>query len=151
LQTPRTQAEVDAFVPKVKRHLDIQQFIPEITPGMMGAVEYGTARRASYDPNEPILGKTGTCTDRRTPTHLGWFGSFNEVGRNKLAVVVLLTGGKPASGSLAAEVAGNVYRNLSEQNFFAHATSPEPIHVGFTPPPATPATSLFSTQSCCAQ
>ena len=151
LQTPRTQAEIDAFVPKVKRHLDIQQFIPEITPGMMGAVEYGTARRASYDPNEPILGKTGTCTDRRTPTHLGWFGSFNEVGRNKLVVVVLLTGGKPSSGSLAAEVAGNVYRNLSEQNFFAHATPAAPIHVGFTPTATPPATSLFSTQSCCAQ
>ncbi len=61
---------------------------------MMGAVEYGTARRIGFDPNEPIYGKTGTCTDSRTPTHLGWFGSFTEVGKNKLVVVVLLTGGR---------------------------------------------------------
>ena len=61
-------------------------------PGMLGAVEYGTARRAAYDPNEPIFGKTGTCTDRATPTHLGWFGSFNDVGNKKLVVVVLADG-----------------------------------------------------------
>jgi membrane carboxypeptidase/penicillin-binding protein len=41
---------------------------------MLGAVEFGTARRAAYDSNEPIFGKTGTCTDRQSPTHLGWFG-----------------------------------------------------------------------------
>jgi penicillin-binding protein 2 len=77
LQYPKTQNEVEHFVPRVKRHLPIQELIPQLTPGMMGAVEYGTARRAAYDPNEPIFGKTGTCTDRATPTHLGWFGSYN--------------------------------------------------------------------------
>ena len=59
LQYPRSQAEVEKFVPRVKRHLPIQDLIPELKPGMLGAVEYGTARRAAYDPNEPIFGKTG--------------------------------------------------------------------------------------------
>jgi cell division protein FtsI/penicillin-binding protein 2 len=121
LQYPRTKEEIANFAPRVKRHLDIRDQIPDVKPGMMAAVDYGTGRRANYDPSEPILGKTGTCTDRATPTHLGWFGSFNEVGRNKLVVVVLLTGGRPVNGPVAAEVAGSVYRNLSSQQFFAVA------------------------------
>ena len=119
LQYPRSNDELRAFAPRVKRQLNIGGEISEIKPGMMGAVEYGTARRAHYDPNEPILGKTGTCTDRATPTHLGWFGSFNEVGNNKLVVVVLLTGGKAVNGPVAAQIAGSVYKNLSGQQFFA--------------------------------
>jgi len=136
LQYPRSEREINEFVPRVKRHLDIAQWLPEIKPGMQAAVEYGTAKRAYYDGNEPILGKTGTCTDNRT--HLGWFGSFNEVGRNKLVVVVLLTGGKPVNGPVAAGIAGGVYRNLSGQNYFARSRSLSPY-------------GLVSTQSCCAQ
>jgi cell division protein FtsI/penicillin-binding protein 2 len=127
LQYPRNQQEAANFVPRVKRQLEIDQWIPEIKPGMMGAVEYGTARRAAYDPNEPIFGKTGTCTDSNSPTHLGWFGSFDEVGNRKVVVVVLLTGGRGVSGPVASGVAGQVYKNLSKENFFqqqARATSP---------------------------
>jgi penicillin-binding protein 2 len=126
LQYPRSNEELRRFTPRVKRQLDIGGEIAEIKPGMMGAVEYGTARRAQYDPNEPILGKTGTCTDRTTPTHLGWFGSFNEVGNNKLVVVVLLTGGKAVNGPVAAQVAGGVYKNLSGQQFFASGSALTP-------------------------
>ncbi len=129
LQYPRTQDDVQHFVPRIKRTLDIANLIPEIKPGMMGAVEYGTARRANFDPNEPVFGKTGTCTDTAQPgVHLGWFGSFNDVGKNKLAVVVLLTGGRGISGPIASGVAGNVYHNLSEEHFFASGTSsPTPL------------------------
>ncbi len=133
LQYPRTLAEVNSLVPQVKRQLDIAQQIPEMRPGMMGAVEFGTARRANYDTNEPIFGKTGTCTDSRT--HLGWFGSFNEVGKSKLVVVVLLTGGKSVNGPVAAGIAGQVYKNLSEAQFFTtqqpHTVAPTAmIHAG---------------------
>jgi penicillin-binding protein 2 len=127
LQYPRSQPEAEKFVPRVKRRLPIQDLIPELKPGMLGAVEYGTARRAAFDPNEPIFGKTGTCTDRATPTHLGWFGSFMEVGNKKLVVVVLLTGGRPVNGPVASGVAGQLYRNLSEQRFFAHAKPISPV------------------------
>lgn len=136
LQYPRSDEEVLNLIPRVKRHLDIESWIPEIRPGMMAAVEYGTARRANYDPNQPILGKTGTCTDART--HMGWFGSFNDVGRNKLTVVVMLTGGRGVSGPTAAQIAGNVYRNLSQQDFFAQSRE------------ITPA-ALVGAGSCCGQ
>jgi cell division protein FtsI/penicillin-binding protein 2 len=127
LQYPRTQEEASRLVPRIKRHLPIQDLIPEVKPGMLGAVEYGTGRRAAYDPNEPIFGKTGTCTDRATPTHLGWFGSFNDVGNKKLVVVVLLTGGRPVNGPVASGIAGQVYRNLSQRQFFAKSRSVSPV------------------------
>jgi cell division protein FtsI/penicillin-binding protein 2 len=134
LQYPRTVQEMDNFVPRVKRRLEIGNLVPVIKPGMLAAVQYGTAHRAQQD--EPIAGKTGTCTDSHT--HLGWFGSFNDVGKNRLVVVVLLTGGRPAIGPLAAGVAGDVYRNLSQNNYFAASS------------PVTPA-ALVSTQICCSR
>jgi len=127
LQQPHSQQDISQFVPRVKRQLDIERWIPSIKPGMMGAVEYGTARRAAFDAADPILGKTGTCTDLRSPTHLGWFGSFNDIGPNKIVVVVLLTGGKAVSGPIASGVAGAVYRNLTEQNYFVQPRLISPL------------------------
>lgn len=127
LQYPQTQPEIDKLVPRVKRHLPIQELIPDLKPGLLGAVEYGTARRAAYESNEPIFGKTGTCTDRASPTHLGWFGSFMDSGNKKLVVVVLLTGGRPVNGPVASGVAGQVYRNLSQQQFFAKGSTISPV------------------------
>jgi cell division protein FtsI/penicillin-binding protein 2 len=134
LQYPQTQAEVRSFVPRVKRRLDIDALIPMVKPGMRGAVEFGTAHRARED--GPIAGKTGTCSE--THTHLGWFGSFNEMGGKKLVVVVLLTGGRPAIGPLAAGIAGDVYKLLGEANYFA------------TRIPVTPA-NLIASQICCSR
>ncbi|HWC95635.1 MAG TPA: penicillin-binding transpeptidase domain-containing protein [Candidatus Sulfopaludibacter sp.] len=133
LQYPKTAADIHALVPRIKRRLDIGPLIPVIKPGMRGAVEFGTAHRARED--GPIAGKTGTCTENHT--HLGWFGSFNDVGDRKLVVVVLLTGGRPTIGPLAAGIAGDVYRRLSEQKYFAASVQP-----------LTPA-SLVSSQICC--
>jgi len=115
LQYPRSQAEARALVPQVKRHLEIQNLIPMVTPGMRGAVEFGTAHRARED--GPIAGKTGTCSENQT--HLGWFGSFIEVGNHKLVAVVLLTGGKPAIGPMAAGIAGEFYKRMNETSYFA--------------------------------
>jgi len=133
LQYPSNQEEARNFVPRVKRKLDIANLIPVIQPGMRGAVEFGTAHRASDDGD--IAGKTGTCSQNHT--HLGWFGSFNETGKRKLVVVVLLTGGRPSIGPLAAGIAGDVYRRLGDTNYFSDAT---PAH-------AVPA--LISSQICC--
>jgi penicillin-binding protein 2 len=119
LQYPKSDLEAQNVVPRVKRRLDIDTIVSEIKPGMMGAVEYGTARRVGFDPNTPVYGKTGTCTDYRTPTHLGWFGSFVDAGKgNKYVVVVMLTGGKLVSGPAASGVAGNVYKSLNASNFY---------------------------------
>lgn len=142
LQYPKSSAEAEALLPRVKRQLDIEPLISEIKPGMMGAVEYGTARRIGFDPDEPIYGKTGTCTDSRSPTHLGWFGSFIERGDQKLVVVVLLTGAKGVSGPAAAGVAGNVYKNLDSANYFAQPRPTAPVALNerfqFERPPFTP-------------
>jgi beta-lactamase class D len=127
LQYPRSEEEAASLVPRVKRQLDIDQLIPEITPGLQGAVEYGTARRIGPDHQYPIYGKTGTCTDSRSPTHLGWFGSYTDMGGEKLVVVVLLTGGKLVSGPVAAGVAGDVYKNLNAQHFAARPRPAGPV------------------------
>ena len=132
LQYPKNTLDVKSFIPRVKRRLDIGRLIPVVEPGMRGAVEFGTARRAKDD--GPIAGKTGTCSQHRT--HLGWFGSFNGVGARKLVVVVLLTGGRPAIGPLAAGIAGDLYRILGEKNYFAALQ------------PITPAT-LVASRICC--
>jgi penicillin-binding protein 2 len=133
LQYPRTQEEAQTILPRVKRHLDIESLIPEIKPGMAGAVEYGTARRIGFDPQEPIFGKTGTCTDERSPTHLGWFGSFSETSRGKIAVTVLLTGGRGVSGPAAAGVAGNVYKNLEAVDYVAETSPSSPVRPSVLP------------------
>jgi penicillin-binding protein 2 len=133
LQYPRSPEEIADFQPQVKRHLDIENLIDQIKPGMRGAVDFGTARRAKQE--DEILGKTGTCSEGRT--HLGWFGSFNESGGRKLVVVVMLTGGRPSIGSMASGVAGDVYRRLASENFFK------------TTAPLTPA--LLAPQICCSR
>jgi penicillin-binding protein 2 len=133
LKYPRSQDEVTAFQPEVKRHLDIGGLIEQIKPGMKGAVEFGTAVRAKQE--DEILGKTGTCSEGRT--HLGWFGSFNETGGRKLVVVVMLTGGRPSIGATASGVAGDVYKRLASENFFKVSA------------PLTPA--LLSPQICCSR
>jgi len=124
LQYPQSQEEADHFEAKVKRALELApNGIEDIKPGMRGAVDFGTARRAGYDATEPILGKTGTCTDAQSANKMGWFGSFNEVGTHRLVVVVMLTGHSNVSGPVAAGVAGSIYRNLSLQHYFAGETA----------------------------
>jgi cell division protein FtsI/penicillin-binding protein 2 len=120
LQYPKSQAEAETFQPQVKRRLtELAPAFAEIRPGMQGAIEFGTARRAAYEEHEPIFGKTGTCTHSDHRTHLGWFGSFNEVGDRKLVVTVVLTGGKLVNGPVASGVAGSVYKKLNEKQYFA--------------------------------
>jgi cell division protein FtsI/penicillin-binding protein 2 len=123
LQYPHSQSEIDSLTPQVKRTLELAPSgIDDIKYGMRGAVDYGTAKRANSDPSERILGKTGTCTDFRMPTHMGWFASFNE-GPHQVAVVVMLTGTKTVNGPVASGVAGAVYRGLAAQSWFAQATT----------------------------
>jgi membrane peptidoglycan carboxypeptidase len=141
LQYPRTQAEIDQFAPKVKRPLELApNGITDIRMGMRAAVDYGTGRRAGYDPNEPVFGKTGTCTDFRLASHMGWFGSFNDVGHHQLVIVVMLAGSRAYNGALAAGVAGAIYRNLSEQRYFAADTGNQP---GFP--------EIVTTSPCCSR
>ena len=118
LQHPTTPSEVANFQPMVKRHLDIAGLIPELSDGMAGAVEYGTARRLLVNFNEEeVLGKTGTCS--HAGTRFGWFAGYANTDYGRIVVVVFLEGGRPTFGPKAAEIAGRMYRQLYDHNFFA--------------------------------
>jgi penicillin-binding protein 2 len=130
LQYPRNAREAASFTPKVKRKLSIDLPILTIIPGLRAAVERGTARSAR---EEPIAGKTGTCSENHT--HLGWFGAFNYLGR-RLVVIVFLRGGWEARGPQAAFIAGQIYHQLGEANYFAGPSGVRPSAPG-SPYPAT--------------
>jgi cell division protein FtsI/penicillin-binding protein 2 len=117
MQHPSTPDEIANFQPRIKRHLDIAPLIPEISDGMAGAVEYGTARSVRYNfSEEQVLGKTGTCS--RDGTRYGWFASYANTDVGRIVTVVFLQGGRPTFGPKAAEIAGRMYRNLYDHNFF---------------------------------
>src|SRR5208283_2776240 len=117
LQHPATPEEITNFQPRIKRQLDIAPLIPEISDGMAGAVQYGTARRLGLNFNEEeILGKTGTCS--HAGTRFGWFASYANTSRGRIVVVVFLQGGRPTFGPKAAEIAGRMYRDMYDHNFF---------------------------------
>ena len=129
LQVPRPKEQGGRFKPRVKRHLPIQRWLPELRAGLQAAVIFGTAR-SSAEGDERILGKTGTCAGERAK--LGWFASYGELPTGKrVAVVVLLRGGRSFSGGKAAEVAGKVYRGLSRK--FLLANDPQTL-VPVAPP-----------------
>jgi penicillin-binding protein 2 len=118
LQHPKTQEQVANFESKVKRYLDIAHLIPEISDGMAGAVQYGTARsvRTNFS-EEQVLGKTGTCSNNGT--RFGWFASYANARHEGIAVVVFIQGGWPTFGPKAADIAGRMYRNLYDYGYFA--------------------------------
>jgi penicillin-binding protein 2 len=117
LQHPTSPEEITNFQPRIKRQLDIAPLIPEISDGMAGAVQYGTARSVRLNFNEEeILGKTGTCSHEGT--RFGWFASYAKTSIGRVVVVVFLQGGRPTFGPKAAEIAGLMYRNLYDHNFF---------------------------------
>jgi cell division protein FtsI/penicillin-binding protein 2 len=117
LQHPTTPEEVAGFQPRVKRQLDIAPIIPELSDGMAGAVQYGTARSLRLNFNEEeILGKTGTCSHEGT--RYGWFASYANTSIGRVVIVIFLQGGRPTFGPKAAEIAGRMYRNMYDHNFF---------------------------------
>ncbi|HEX4154783.1 MAG TPA: penicillin-binding transpeptidase domain-containing protein [Acidobacteriaceae bacterium] len=120
LQHPTTPEEVASFEPKVKRQLDIKDVIPEILPGMRGAVDFsnGTARSLHENFMQfPIFGKTGTCSNEGT--RYGWFVSYGEAPTGPIVTVIFLEGGRPTFGPKAAELTGEFYRAMYERNYFA--------------------------------
>ena len=120
LQHPETADDVLNFKPMIKRTLDIGPLIPEISPGMGAAVQYGTARSLRANFSEfPVLGKTGTCSNNGT--RFGWFASFADTPSGRIVVVFFLEGGRPTFGPKAAELAGHFYRNLSDKSYFTTA------------------------------
>jgi len=136
MQHPTTPEEVANFQPRVKRQLEIAPLIPEISDGMAGAVQFGTARSVRLNFNEEeILGKTGTCS--HAGTRFGWFASYANSSVGRIVVVVFLQGGRPTFGPKAAEIAGRMYRNMYDHNFFVagpgHVDQADMKTLGTTP------------------
>jgi penicillin-binding protein 2 len=147
LQYPRTEQAIQGFQPRLRQQLDIAPLLPDLRQGMLAAVLYGTARQ-SYDPyGEQALGKTGTCNDEDLGGRLGWFASYADQAHPKIVLVVLLHGrSRIISGPHASEIAGRIYRGLSERNYFADApiTRESP---GLYPDPAAETKTMAGTQS----
>ncbi len=89
-------------------------------------MEYGTARllRTNFI-EEPVLGKTGTCS--KDGTRFGWFGSYANTQYGRIVTVIFLEGGRPTFGPKAAELAGRLYRNLYDHEFFAVKPPTTPV------------------------
>lgn len=116
LQHPVSEWQAEHFVPKVRRRLPIARLVPAVRDGMMAAVDYGTAR-AAYIPGVAVLGKTGTCS--RGGTRFGLFASYLGLRHPSLVVVVILRGNGMIYGPKAAHVAGEIYRRLDQDYYFA--------------------------------
>ena len=107
---PRTPEENDKFKTETRRKINISQdTFNRMLPGMVGAVNYGSGRKA-YRPEQTVAGKTGTCIGQGA--WLGLFTSYAPVANPKLAIVVI-TRGTDAHNHLPAAVAGDIYRALS--------------------------------------
>jgi hypothetical protein len=104
-------ARIEAkFKPHVRRQVDLEKNTwTQMIPGMVGAVNYGSGRRA-YDPAETVAGKTGTCIEEGT--WVGLFASYAPLVNPRLAIVVIGRG-SDAHGHFPAAVAGQIYRELN--------------------------------------
>jgi penicillin-binding protein 2 len=124
LQHPTTAQAMTAFTPKVKRLLDIQDVIPQILPGMQGAVDFsnGTARSLHTNFRSfPVFGKTGTCSNNGT--RFGWFVSYGDAPTGRIVTVIFLEGNREVFGPKAAELTGEFYRAMYERNYFDAKTA----------------------------
>jgi membrane peptidoglycan carboxypeptidase len=112
---PRTPEENVKFKREVRREVDVpQDHMQRLLPGMIGAVNYGTAKR-SYDPMMTVAGKTGSCIEQSAQRPwVGLFTSYAPVHDPKLAISVVLRG-SGARGKYASAVAGDIYRNLHQK------------------------------------
>ena len=107
---PRTGQDPAKFQTKVRRLLNLDlASLRYMVPGMVGAVNYGSGRRAQ-NPQETVAGKTGTCIEQGT--WVGLFASYAPLLNPRLAVVVIARGAD-AHSHFPAAVAGRIYRELN--------------------------------------
>lgn len=111
-QIPHSAKEASKMAPKVRRQLTITPEVwQRMVPGMVGAVNYGSGRKA-YDPTQTVAGKTGTCIG--DGGWVGLFTSYAPLANPRLAVVVI-TQGTDARRHFPAAVAGEIYRQLNHR------------------------------------
>ena len=120
LQYPRTAEAKGNFEPRIKRRFEIDSQLGDVREGILAAVLHGTARRSYISDDEQASGKTGSCSDQGT--RIGWFVSFADQVNPKIVLVILMRGQKHVvQGPMAAGIAGRIYRQLHEENYFARS------------------------------
>ncbi|MBK9216890.1 MAG: hypothetical protein IPM59_15080 [Chloracidobacterium sp.] len=108
-RVPRNSIEKANFKTFYRDNVDVPtKSVRRVIPGMMGAAEYGTARR-NMDQSLGVAGKTGSCISKGT--WVGLFASVAPIEQPKYAVVVI-TRGRSERGRKAAAVAAQIYRAL---------------------------------------
>ncbi len=109
-RVPRNEVEKTKFQPFYKANVEVpRESVRRVIPGMMGAAEYGTARRG-MDQSLGVAGKTGSCISKGT--WVGLFASVAPIEQPKYSVVVITRGAKER-GRAAAAVAAQIYRTLA--------------------------------------
>lgn len=107
---PRSSREKISFNGFWQREIGLASSIyKRVIPGMIGAVDRGTARRMEKS-SMSIGGKTGSCIADRT-----WVGLFASVApvENPRFAVVVITKGQYARGKHSAAIAGKIYEALA--------------------------------------
>ena len=108
-QIGRPRVERTAFRPHLRENVGLpMRSVEGVLPGMIGAAEYGTARRG-VDSSMGVAGKTGSCIERGS--WVGLFASVAPVEDPKYSVVVI-TRGQSERGKYAAAIAGKIYQAL---------------------------------------
>ena len=109
-RVPRNEIEKAKFQTFYKANVEVpREAVRRVIPGMMGAAEYGTARRG-MDQSLGVAGKTGSCISKGT--WVGLFASVAPIEQPKYSVVVITRGAKER-GRAAAAVAAQIYRTLA--------------------------------------
>lgn len=109
---PKDNYERSRFQGYMRGEVKVPQAnLQRVLPGMLGAVNYGTAGRA-YDDSLNIAGKTGSCIGGGS--WLGLFASVAPVVDPKLSVVVI-TRGQGERGKYASAIAGKIYKALGNR------------------------------------
>lgn len=144
LVTPRiakTSQEKASFQSAPRGRMEISpNALQGLLPGMIGAVNYGTARRAQ-DLGLNIGGKTGSCIGQGS--WLGLFASVAPVVNPKYAVVVVIRG-SAARGKYAAAIAGQVYKSLEKRIVNANGA---PVYTANLPQNLKPQTQVTRQQA----
>jgi penicillin-binding protein 2 len=107
IQNPQIQTASDIKVFRKQLNISPEVFA-HLIPGMIGAVNFGTAQTA-FDSTVNVMGKTGSCIEDGSWN--GLFASTSAAVNPKLAVVVI-TRGSNERGKVAAEIAGKIYNGL---------------------------------------
>ena len=108
-QIPRNKFEKVNFRGAMRYQVNLpNNNLQSVIPGMIGAAQYGTARRG-VDSSLAIAGKTGSCI-----AHGSWVGLFASIApvENPKYAVIVITRGQSERGKYAAAIAGKIYQSL---------------------------------------